>query len=83
MVAGVPPHVGAVGGGLEYAIAPRFTVKVEYLYDFINARPVVFNPVAGSSIQFNTRTDYHIGRVGLNYKFDWLSPLAAPVVAKY
>jgi outer membrane immunogenic protein len=80
---GVPPHVGAVGGGLEYAIAPRFTVKVEYLYDFINARPVVFSPVAGSSIQFNTRTMYHIVRVGLNYHFDWLSPLSPPVVAKY
>jgi outer membrane immunogenic protein len=80
---GVFPRVGAVGGGLEYAIGPRFTVKVEYLYDFINAHPVVFSPVAGSSIQFNTRTMYHIVRVGLNYHFDWLSPLAAPVVAKY
>ncbi|MGH6840147.1 MAG: outer membrane protein [Methylocella sp.] len=80
---GVFPHVGAVGGGVEYAIAPNFTVKVEYLYDFINARPVVFNPAHGSSIQFNTRTMYHIARFGLNYKFDWLSPLAAPVVAKY
>ena len=80
---GVFPHVGAVGIGAEYAIAQNFTVKVEYLYDFINARQVVFNPVAGSSIQFNTRTMYHIARVGLNYHFDWLSPLAAPVVAKY
>jgi opacity protein-like surface antigen len=80
---GVFPHVGAVGIGAEYAIAPNFTVKVEYLYDFINARPVVFNPVPGSSIQFNTRTMYHIARVGLNYKFDWLSPLAAPIVVNY
>lgn len=80
---GVFPHVGAVGGGVEYAIAPNFTVKVEYLYDFVNARPAVFDPVPGSSIQFITRTMYHIARVGLNYKFDWLSPLAAPVVAKY
>jgi hypothetical protein len=44
---------------------------------------VVFNPVAGSSIQFNTRMMYHVSRIGLNYHFDWLSPLAAPVVAKY
>ena len=80
---GVFPHVGAAGGGVEYAITPNFTVKVEYLYDFINARPVVFNPAPGSNIQFGTRTMYHIARVGLNYKFDWLSPLAAPVVAKY
>lgn len=80
---GVFPHVGAAGGGVEYAIAPNFTVKVEYLYDFINARPVIFSPAPGSSIQFSTRTMYHVARVGLNYKFDWLSPLAASVVAKY
>ncbi len=80
---GVIPHVGAIGIGAEYAIAPNFTVKVEYLYDFINARPVVFNPAAGSSIQFNTRTMYHIARIGLNYHFDWLSPPATPTVAKY
>jgi outer membrane immunogenic protein len=80
---GVFPHVGAVGIGAEYAVAPNFTVKVEYLYDFINARPEVFNSVAGSSIPFGTRTMYHIARVGLNYHFGWLSPLATPVVAKY
>jgi outer membrane immunogenic protein len=80
---GVFPHAGAVGVGVEYAIAQNFTVKVEYLYDFINARWAVFNPVPGSSIQFNTRTMYHIARVGLNYHFDWLSPLATPIVAKY
>ena len=80
---GVFPKVGVLGIGAEYAIAPNFTVKVEYFYDFINARPVVIDAVPGSSIQFNTRTMYHFGRVGLNYHFDWLSPLAAPVVAKY
>ena len=80
---GIFPHVGAIGIGAEYAIDPHFTVKVEYLYDFINARWTVFDPVPGSSIQFNTRTMYHIARVGLNYKFDWLSPLAPPVTAKY
>ncbi|MDQ6702301.1 MAG: hypothetical protein M3Z96_03905 [Pseudomonadota bacterium] len=38
--------------------APNFTVKIEYLFDSINARRVIFNPVDGSSIQFNTRTKY-------------------------
>jgi outer membrane immunogenic protein len=80
---GVFPHVGAFGIGLEYAIDSHFTVKAEYLYEFINSRAVLFTPALGSTVDFNTRTMYHIGRVGLNYKFDWLSPLAAPVVAKY
>lgn len=80
---GIFPHVGVGGIGVEYAIAPNFTVKAEYLYEFINARPVVFNPAASAVILFNTRTMYHIGRVGLNYKFDWFSPPASAVVAKY
>lgn len=80
---GVFPHVGALGIGVEYAVAQNFTVKAEYLYDFINARPVSFIPGDGSTITFGTRTMYHIGRIGLNYKFDWFSPPAAPVVAKY
>ena len=80
---GVPTHVGAYGIGAEYAINSHFTVKAEYLYECINARSVLFTPAPASAIQFNTRTMYHVGRVGLNYKFDWLSPVTAPVVAKY
>jgi outer membrane immunogenic protein len=81
---GVPfVRTGAYGAGVEYAIAPNLTVKAEYLYEAIIARPVLFVPAPGPTVSFNTRTMYHIGRVGLNYKFDWLSPTAAPVVAKY
>jgi len=79
---GVFPHVGAFGAGLEYAIDPRFSVKGEYLYEFINARTVLFAPTPDSHINFNTRSMYHVLRAGLNYKFDWLSP-AAPIIAKY
>jgi outer membrane immunogenic protein len=80
---GIFPHVGVGGIGVEYAIAPNFTVKAEYLYEFINARPVVFNSAPSSTVEFNTRTMYHIGRIGLNYKFDWLSPPVGAIVAKY
>ena len=80
---GVFPHVGVFGIGAEYAFTPNFTVKAEYLYDFINAHRSIHNPVTGASIQFGTRTMYHIARVGINYKFDWFSPQPTPVVAKY
>ncbi|WP_051335430.1 outer membrane protein [Methylocapsa acidiphila] len=79
---GLLPHVGVVGIGGEYAVTNNITVKAEYLYDFINARNTNFSTPAGA-VNFGTRTMYHIGRVGLNYKFDWLSPSATPVVAKY
>jgi outer membrane immunogenic protein len=78
---GIFPHVGVLGIGLEYALTNNLTVKGEYLYDFINARYTrQLTPV--SAIDFGTRAMYHIGRIGLNYKFDWLSPPAA-VIAKY
>lgn len=77
---GLLPHVGVIGIGGEYAIANNLTVKAEYLYDFINARNTSFT-TNGGLVNFGTRTMYHIARVGLNYKFDWLSP--PPVVAKY
>lgn len=80
---GVPPHVATIGVGVEYAIAPNVTIKAEYLYDFLNARAVTFFPAPGAVISFGTRTAYHIGRVGFNYKFDLFSPLAPSVLAKY
>lgn len=73
---GVFPHVGALGIGLEYAVMPNVTVKAEYLYNFINTRPVTISPGDGTTISFGTRTMYHIARIGLNYKFDWLLPPA-------
>lgn len=79
---GIAPRVGVVGIGLEYALTNNLTVKAEYLYDFINARYTT-QLINGFAVDFGTRTMYHIGRVGLNYKFDWLSPPPAPVVAKY
>ncbi len=69
---GVLPHVGNVGIGVEYAMTTNWTVKAEYLYEFINARRVEFQSPDGTSLGFGTRTMYHIGRVGLNYRFDWL-----------
>jgi outer membrane immunogenic protein len=74
---GAFPHVGAFGAGVEYAIAPHFTVKTEYLYDFINARRTLFFQPDGSSVSFGTRTMYHLIRMGLNYKFDFWPPVAA------
>lgn len=74
---GVPGHVGALGGGIEYAVAPNWTVKAEYIYDGIRARYEVFNPVPGAMVGFGTRTMYHVARVGLNYKFDWFQPPVA------
>jgi len=73
---GIPGHVGSIGLGVEYAIRPNWTVRGEFFYDGINAHYEVFNPAAGSSVGFGTRTMYYIGRIGMNYKFDWPQPVA-------
>jgi opacity protein-like surface antigen len=43
-VLGLLPRATAVCIGAEYAITPNFTVKTEYLYDFINGRRALFDP---------------------------------------
>ena len=64
-----------VGTGLEYMFAQNFSAKVEHqYYDFGNSRfvaPVAFVP-------FGTfRNDEHTLKAGLNYRFNWGSPVAA------
>jgi outer membrane immunogenic protein len=76
------PRSNAVGFGIEYALTNNLSVKAEYLYEAVLARYQTFTS-PGATVAFGTRADYHIARLGLNYKFDLFSPPAAPVLAKY
>jgi outer membrane immunogenic protein len=66
-----------VGAGLEYMFAPNWSGKVEYqYYNFGNSSftaPSALVPFG------NFRTDDHVVKAGLNYRFNW----GAPVVARY
>ncbi len=65
-----------VGAGVEFAIAPQWTAKVEYLYmDLGKAQlfNIVSTPVVPETVSFTT----NIVRAGVNYHF------GGPVVAKY
>jgi outer membrane immunogenic protein len=69
-----------VGAGAEYAFSSNWSVKAEYLFVSLERSASTgldtrFNP----PLQFHadTRNDFHIARVGLNYRF------GGPVVAKY
>ena len=66
-----------VGAGLEYMFAPNWSAKAEYMYyDFGSSRFVT--PVALAP--FGTfRNDEHTLKVGVNYRFNF----ASPVVARY
>jgi outer membrane immunogenic protein len=66
-----------VGTGLEYMVAPNWSVKGEYMYyDFGSSRFVT--PVALAPFG-NFHTDDHTLKLGVNYRFNF----ASPVVARY
>ncbi len=69
---GRPDWGWVLGGGLEYAITNNWTVKGEYLYASFRGRTVsaAAGPGAGGTFNFRFgRTDMHIARLGVNYKF--------------
>ena len=83
----------ALGGGLEYALSPNWSVKAEYLYVSLDGRGNSqllegtgpdFGPAPGNIgtiTAHNSQNSFSVVRVGLNYKFGGYS--APPVVAGY
>jgi outer membrane immunogenic protein len=68
-------HFGwTIGAGLEYAFAPNWSAKVEYLYADYGAE-TYFAPVAGGGLDLDAQT--HTVKVGLNYRFGWGGPVSA------
>ncbi len=64
----------AVGGGWEYALDTKWSVKAEYLYlGFDKNITTTGNFNNNVSQQFTTTNlaGIHTGKVGLNYKWDW------------
>jgi outer membrane immunogenic protein len=68
-----------VGGGFEYALTNNWSVKLEYTY--MNFGTKVLTDVTNGVDHdiFNETRVLQDVKLGLNYKFDW----ASPVVAKY
>lgn len=62
--------VGAtVGGGLEYALSNRITVKAEYLYVDLGHTSTIFPiTLAVSTMAANSSYQEHVVRAGLNFK---------------
>ncbi|MCP4621316.1 MAG: outer membrane beta-barrel protein [Bradyrhizobium sp.] len=64
-------HIGvragwAAGAGFEYAFAPHWTVRLEYLYSQFERGNVAFP----SGTQYTSINDLHMLRLGLNRKID-------------
>ncbi|MHB8886292.1 MAG: outer membrane protein [Methylovirgula sp.] len=76
-----------IGGGLEYALAPSWSVFAEYNYADFGSRNLFLNytsPIAAFATPYSyyERNNFQTFLVGVNYRFNWFAP-PAPVVAKY
>jgi outer membrane immunogenic protein len=64
-----------VGGGLEHAINPNWSLKLEYQYINLGSgkaeAPLFFanGSPSGEKVKANFDTDFHTVRLGLNYRF--------------
>lgn len=72
----------AVGVGAEYALDDHWSLRADYLYSYVHAGWVYFNPAPNVNVFFTSRTSFHTGRVGLDYHFDLFAP-PTPVIAKF
>jgi high affinity Mn2+ porin len=57
----------AAGAGVEYAFAPHWSVKLEYLYSQFDRANIRFP----SGAEHNSSLDFQQIRIGLNRKIDW------------
>jgi high affinity Mn2+ porin len=57
----------AAGGGLEYAFAPHWSARLEYLYSRFERADIRFP----SGTQYASTLDFQSLRLGLNRKIDW------------
>ncbi len=57
----------AAGGGVEYAFAPHWSLRLEYLYSQFGKADIQFP----SATQYTSNLDFQSLRIGLNRKIDW------------
>ena len=60
------------GAGLEYALLPNWSIKIEYNYlDFEAKRQTITTNLAGVTLGFDQDIDHrlHLVKAGINYKF--------------
>ena len=54
-----------VGGGLEYAILPNWSIKAEYLYVDLGKNTLL----SGAGFNLSEKTRFNVVRAGINYRF--------------
>jgi outer membrane immunogenic protein len=71
-----------IGAGWEYALGYGWSIKSEYLYMNFGWHRFFAPPITPGNcgcVEADVFLDNHVFKLGMNYKFDWYTP----VVAKY
>ena len=71
-----------IGGGLEWAFAQNWTLKVDYQFIELSNNTLANGFVVPDTF-FTRNTDIQTLTVGINYLFNWTAPAPAPVVTRY
>jgi outer membrane immunogenic protein len=71
-----------VGAGLEYMFTQNWSGLIEYQYYDFGHTTATFTPAGGLPTTVGFRNDEHTIKVGLNYRFNWGSPVG-PVGPRY
>jgi outer membrane immunogenic protein len=66
-----------VGGGIEWAFTQNWSAKIEY--DYLGLRSFSWNSVLFPGETFNASRNIQMLKAGINYRFNW----GSPVVARY
>jgi outer membrane immunogenic protein len=73
----------AVGAGVEYAFAPNWSIKAEYLFTDLGRNNRTYLLGTGPGFTLTGREQNHVVRAGINYHFNWFGGAPGPVVARY
>jgi outer membrane immunogenic protein len=74
------------GAGVEYAFSYNWSMKFEYDFIGLGGRSFTLPGVIIPALAADTISSDHnvqLVKVGLNYRFNWGMPAAAPVMSKY
>lgn len=69
----------ALGAGVEARVAPRWTLKAEYLFTRLNGGNTCFLGLCAIDVE-NDKFDAHVFRLGLNWHFNQSNAPQAPAV---
>ena len=68
------PWGWTVGGGVEWGLAPNWSLFAEYDYYGFGTKQISFTDAVGTHDDFDVKQNISVVKVGFNYRFNWSRP---------